>query len=547
MQIPNIDKRNWKKLLRELDIAKFPSLPAPLIALREKLLRKEELTYTDGALGYARFSNYLEQYSKEINSLYIQTINWDKFKDRPPLDHQKPGVEFLLKNNRCILGDDMGLGKSATAIMAVLLMDPKMKVLLVTLKSLKYNFAKEISYFSNDYVVIDKKFETAKFTIIHYDAIKKYNNELLAAHYDIVILDEAHKIRNHKTQRSKFITGIINTHKPVKLWLMTGTPVDNRPVDYYQLLKIIKHPIAKNWITFVTRYCEGQQNAYGQWEVNGASNLKELYNMTQDVFLRRLKTDAGHNLPTKTRRPIFIELKNRKGYDNVIEAYKTKKLADVEDYIKENPFFEGVEVQAMTELVLYRLFCALEKVKDGTLIELAENMLEENSTNKIIIFTNFRGVVDAVSEHFGKRCLFIDGRILDPKKRLAIVDQFNEDPTIPILCCNMKAAGIGLNITGANKEIVNDMDWVPSTMLQAEDRAWRIGQKRDVEVIYPIYDKTAEVALYSVVEEKMRIISTVVEGKEEEYFKDSTKIDIPAKKVDNKQSIIDAIIAQMRM
>lgn len=111
IQLPSINKANWKKTLREMDQAKFPSLPDYLKDVRNKLLKKEELNFLEQNLGYAKMVKYFDEYSKEINSFYVQNIDFDKFKAKPPMEHQKPGVEFLLKNNRSILGDEMGLGK----------------------------------------------------------------------------------------------------------------------------------------------------------------------------------------------------------------------------------------------------------------------------------------------------------------------------------------------------------------------------------------------------------------------------------------------------
>lgn len=546
IKLPDLNKRNWKKILRELDINKFPSLPEQLKNLRQSLLDKEQLSFSQEALGYARLTKYFEEYQREINSLYVQSINFSKFDKRPPLEHQKAGVEFLLKNNRCILGDDMGLGKSITTVYAALSMEDRHKVLIVTLKTLKYNFAKEISYLDDRVTVVDKKWQEAKFTIVHYDGLKKWKNEIEKGKFSILILDEAHKVRNPKTQRTKFIMDFIKILPLVKIWLLTGTPIDNRPIDYFNLLKIIKHPISKDWRNYVERYCAATINRWGQWEVNGASNLEELHNLTQDTFLRRLKTNVGIDLPSKNRKPIFLELKNRKGYNQTIEDFKNKKYDQLVEEVGYEGNVEDVQVEQMTRLLLHRQFCALEKIHDGSLLELVDNILEENDTNKIIIFTNFRKVIDGVCEHYGSEmCSFIDGRILDSKKRLDIMDDFNENPKKRINAINIAAGGTGLNGQGANYVIVNDMEWRPTSMLQAEDRAWRIGQKRDVTVLYPIYDNTVEQVLYDTIERKMQIISTVVEGKEQQYFDDTIMEDPKEQEKEEKDELIKSILAQM--
>lgn len=543
IKLPELNKKNWKKILREIDESKFPSLPDYLKMLKAKMKAKEPLLFSEEQLGYGRLYNYFESYQKEINSLYIQMIDYKKFSNRPPLPHQPPAIQFLLENNRCILGDDMGLSKSSSSIYAALSMESRMKILVVTIKSLKYNFGHEIKYFDDNIAVIDKKWEPNKFTIVNYDSIKKWQEQIIKEKYDIIILDEAHLIKNQKTQRFKAVNEVISQTQPLKLWLLTGTPISNRPIDFYSLLKLIKHPVAKNWMKYIERYCEGKKNAWGQWEITGASNLEELHAVTKDSLLRRVKKPNENGMPNKSRIPVFFELQNRKGYAAVITDYEKKKKAELEEDELTAAFANGFEAEQMTKLLLYRQFCALEKIHDGTLIQMVKDFLDSDPDNKIVVFTNFTKVVDAIADHFGDICVKLDGRILSAKKRQDIVDDFNVNPKIKILSSNLMVGGTGYNMQAANKMIINDMFWVPAIMLQAEDREWRIGQKRDVEIYYPIYDDTAEVVIYNTVESKMKIITTVVEGKQENYFEgNDTKVDL---KEDEKQAIMKAIFAQM--
>ena len=626
--LPELNKKNWKKILREINIAEFPSLPNSLEDLRKKLIKKEPLGIAEEALGYARLFRYFDEFRKQINSIYIKTIDYKKFAVRPPLKHQIAGIEFLLKNNKCILGDDMGLGKSSTTIYSVLSMEDKHKVLIVTLKTLKYNFAKEISFFDKRFSIVDKKWEENKFTIVHYDALKKWEKEINAANFSVLILDEAHKCftydtlietdkgklkigdivtkkldvkilsyninskkieynkinnyftnppkdttleieylleqqylklectsdhkiyvnnenrykraceftgnekilvlrkrtfkdifytlsevevisvnkknielqnvydievnnnhnyfannilvsncRNAKSARSIVVTNFIKSNNLLKIWLLTGTPIDNRPIDYFHLLKLINHPLSKNWKNYVERYCDGRIDGWGRWQVNGHSNLKELYNLTQDTFLRRLKTSIA-GLPEKSRRPLFLELKNKKGYNQAIEDGKQKRFDKLVDEVDFKGELNDIELEEMTKLMLYRQFCAIEKVKDDSLNEVIDSMLEENEENKIVVFTNFTTVVDSVYEHLGTdKCMMLDGRVLDPLKRILMVEEFNNNKDLKVLVCNLKVGGTGLNIQSANKVIMNDMDWVPANMIQAEDRCIFKGQE----------------------------------------------------------------------
>lgn len=523
MDLREVTKKNYQKILRDISPSEFPSVfqDQYLVDIREKILKKEKLLFSEEQISYHRLKKYIEDYKNQINRYYVQKMNFSKFSHRPPLLFQEDGIKFLLSNDRCILADDTGLGKSISATLAALCLQEDFKILLVTMKTLKYNFEREIAFYCDSYKVIEDKWESEyKFTIIHYDSTKKWLKDIEKEKFDCVIADECHVLINPKTKRTQNFAKILENKSVKKLWLLTGTPITNRPFDYFNLLKLIKHPLAKNWQTFVKQYCDGYQNYFGQWITDGSSNEMELHEKTKDVILRRLKKDNIKDLPNKDRQPIFLKMTNWKGYNKMIDDYKDRKKEELfeafggsmPELIQEN----DINSMSMTKLILWRQFCALEKIRDGSLIELITTQIEQG--NKIIVFTNFTSVIDAVFNHFGKDVSrFVDGRMGDAKKRLEFVEEFNNNNSLRLLILNLQVA-VGLNIQSANIGIINDMYWVPGIMLQAEDRMWRIGQTRDVTILYPIYDKTVETILYDTINKKMKIISTIVEGKKESFF-----------------------------
>lgn len=531
-----ITKRNYKKKLRELSLSEFPSLDTYLRNVKIKIEKKEALSVSEELMSFPKLKKYFEDISLEENRLYVQTLDFNAFAQRPPRDFQKEGIKFLLLRDRSILADDMGLGKSIQSILASLLLPEDYKILFITMRTLKYNIEEEIKPYSDSYKVIEKTWETGyKFTIVHYEALKKWKKNILVEKYNCVIIDEAHKIKNSSTSRSKNVSEIVKDVK--KVWLLTGTPMSNRPSDYYNLLKLIQHPISNNWVTYITKYCDGKK-IFGHWDIKGATNLDDLFLKTKDSVLRRLKKEVLTDLPNKERQPVYLHLENRKGYDKVIVDYKEKKFNELTEF--EQSFLEDgdINVANMTKFIIWRQYCAIQKIEDGSLIDLIENQIEEG--HKIVVFTNFTKVIDAVSEKFPETSVFIDGRIKDAHERLQIVKNFNEDEKLKLLICNLQVGSVGLNIQGANVGIINDMDWVPSTMLQAEDRLWRMGQLKDVNILYPVYKGTVEEIVFKVINSKMRNISTAIEGKEEDYFEDSEK----ENKIE-KMSLLEEIFAQM--
>ncbi|MEO6304516.1 MAG: DEAD/DEAH box helicase [Bacteroidia bacterium] len=540
----DITKRNYKKVLKELDLSTYPSLDDFLRKIKNKLLNKETLSISEDLMTFPRLKNYFDNFRKEENRYYVSKLNFNLFSHRPPRDFQEEGIKFLLLNDRAILADEMGLGKSIQTVLASMMLPEDYKILFVTMKSLKYNIEEEIKPYCSSFKVIEKTWETGyKFTIVHYEALKKWKKEILKEEFQCIISDECQMLKNSKAIRSKNFSDIIK--KTQKVWLLTGTPMSNRPIDYYNLLKIIKHPITLNWVKYVENYCAGQK-VYGIWDIKGASNLEELYSKTKDSVLRRLKKDVLDDLPNKDRTPVFLHLHNKKEYEKVIDLYREKKMLEFTDDVSSEIFEEfkdQIDVAEMTKFILWRQYCALEKIQDGSLNELIDTQIEAG--NKIVVFTNFTKVVDAVYSHFGEKiCRFVDGRISDAKQRLNIVQEFNENIDLKVLVMNLKVGSIGYNIQSANIAVINDMDWVPTNMLQAEDRIWRMGQKQNCTILYPIYKGTVEEIVFNVVNSKMKNITTAIEGKKESYFiSDKSEVE---EVVETRNSILSEIFSQIR-
>lgn len=528
LQTPVINKKNWKKVLRELDKGEFPSMPEKLKVLGAKLREKKAIPYVEEVIGFSSLKKYFEEFNHEINAFYLRNIDYSQFNKKPPLAHQIEGVEFLLKNDRCILGDTMGKGKTLTSIYAALSMDTEAKILIVSTNSLKYNFASEVKVFTDQYSVIEKKWVDNKIVIIHYEALKKYIEEIAAFKPDVIICDEAHEVKNLKTGKAKGLSDILKKYYPKKLWLLTGTPVANRPIEFFSLLKLLKHPLSKNWQDYVVRYCNAEKNYYGNWETKGASNLKELHQLTKPILLRRVNKKG--DLPNYKRYPYYLTLNEEQlvRYEKSVTDYEKRKQDELlEEFgglglAKYATQFKSNDV---SKISFYRQFCAKEKINDDSLINLVQKKLSDDPTNKIIIFSNFIEVLDKIKEKFGDICIVLDGKTKDPLDRQKLVENFNNTPELKILACNLKIGGTGYNIQSANIVICNDMDWVPNTMLQAECRIWRFGQTRDVEFIYPIYENSVESSLYDVVNGKMKIISELIDGTREDYFEGEIDIE----------------------
>jgi len=439
------------------------------------------------------------------NSVKDVVIDYSKYSHRPPLEHQKEAIQKLVENKKFILADDMGLGKTTSTIIAALESGSK-KVLIICPATLKINWKREIENYSDKsiYIAESKNFSTeADFVIINYDIIKNFHDpkkkddsQVLAANFDLVIVDEAHYIKNATAQRTKLINDIVK--KTERLWLLTGTPMTSRPIDYFNLLSLIDSPVAKNWMAYAIRYCSGYQFKVGNrkvWNVTGASNLEELRDRTVGLTLRRLKENVL-DLPDKIITPVYLRLKSKE-YENVMGEYY--------DWYDKNPEESKSLTVQFTKLTKVRQIIADEKIKQT--IELAENILEQDK--KVIIFCNFTDSLNKIAEHFGKTAVKLDGSMSKPERQNS-VDQFQDNPKVKVFVGNIKAAGVGITLTAAEAVIMNDLSFLPSDHAQAEDRAYRYGQKNNVLVYYPIFENTIEGIIYDILNNKKQVIATVM-------------------------------------
>ena len=432
-------------------------------------------------------------------------IDYSKYENRPPLSHQKEAIEKLVGSRRFILADDMGLGKTTSTIIAALETGAK-KILIICPASLKINWEREIANYTDRsvYIAEGKKYSTeSDFVIVNYDILKNFHDPkekdsslLSQSNFELVILDEAHMVSNAQAQRTKIINNFVKTIK--RVWLLTGTPMTSRPINYYNLLSIIESPVAQNWMAYAIRYCQGYQFNAGKrkvWNVTGSSNLEELKDRTSKQILRRLKEEVL-DLPDKIITPVYLRLKSKEYEDLMGEYYDW--------FEKKTDESSSLTVQ-FSKLMKVRKVIANEKAKQT--IEFAENILEQGK--KVIIFTNFTDTLQTIYQHFGKQSVYLDGSCNKVQRQYA-VDQFQDNEKIKVFVGNLKAAGVGLTLTSAEAVIMNDLSFVPAEHSQAEDRAYRYGQKNNVLVYYPLFENTIEGSIYDILNHKKKIIGTVM-------------------------------------
>ncbi len=480
--------------------SRIPTYTHNGVKMKGKLAYRVNIKLTSGMNPF-RLKRKADRYKtpkKYPTGRYIKNIEKIGFEETVCISVDSPDKLYVTEH--CIVTHN-----TTSTIIAALETGVK-KILIVCPASLKINWMREIENYTDRsiYIAEGKKFSLEHdFVIVNYDILKNFHElksktETLIGQLnpDLIILDEAHYISNGQSTRTKLVNDFASKSK--YLWLLTGTPMTNRPMNYFNLLNLIESPVANNWMAYAIRFCQGYQFNAGKrkvWNVSGASNLEELRDRTSRQVLRRLKTDVL-DLPEKIITPVYLKLKSKE-YEAMMGEYYNW-------YENKKEESSSLTIQ-FSKLMKVRQIIAEEKIK--TTIELAQNIIDQDK--KVIIFTNFTDTLQKIYQHFGKEAVYLDGSCSKPHRQHA-VDQFQENDKIKVFVGNLKAAGVGITLTAGEACIMNDLSFVPSEHQQAEDRAYRYGQKNSVSIYYPIFENSIEGVIYDILSNKKNIIDTVM-------------------------------------
>ena len=289
------------------------------------------------------------------------------------------------------------------------------------------------------------------------------------------------------------------------VYLLTGTPLTNRPRDLFALLQLVGHSLGRSFLSFAKRYCAAERNDFG-WQTRGASNLEELTVQLHGVMLRRSK-DQVLSLPPKLRTWLPVEAPKGTGVRDMRKV--------VELLIGERDLAPGstIDQRRLRGRLLQAVTKARQKVagvKVDATIDFVMGAVEQGE--KVIVFSCFEEPMDKLAGAFGEQAVILTGKT-PADKRQALVDRFQNDDRTRIFLANIIAGGIGTNLTAATQVVFNDLDWVPANHWQAEDRAYRIGQTCTVNVTYMVAADTMDDFVQSVLEKKGALVKAVVDGK----------------------------------
>jgi len=322
--------------------------------------------------------------------------------------------------------------------------------------------------------------------------------ELKITDYDLIVLDEAHYIKNEQASRTKIVKHGFDI-VPRKI-LLTGTAIKSRPYEFFSLLNFLDKDEWINAHHFGVKYCAGYQDNFDHWHYDGYSNIDELYSRISYLFLRRLKSDILKYLPPKTYSNIPIELSPEE-----LREYKKieKGILDETQPNDDKP----THLARITKMKQFTSVVCAKRAMD-----FIQDIIDGDM--KIVVFTSFLYTADLVYNHFKDCAVLLNGKKSATEKQQA-VDAFMNDENIKVFVGTTGAAGVGITLTAANNILFLDQPWTPSDREQAEDRVHRASQTADnVQVIRLICQQTIDEDINELLNQKEKITSQVLDGEE---------------------------------
>lgn len=492
-------------------------------------------------LGFVLSASLMNYSDKEMQK--VRHVDLSKMKSVLPLyDYQKQGVMFIEnKNGRALIADEMGLGKTVQALSWLNLHPDKRPAIVICPSSLKVNWYRECKKWivgSNPEILEStKSYKThGDILVINYDILHGWIERLKKINPQVIIADEAQYIKNPKAKRT---TAFKKLNRSVDHLIgLTGTPIDNKPVELYSIISSINPTIFPNYYSYVYKFCGGKRNPWGGIDTSEATNKEELHRILKNtIMIRRMKSEVMKELPPKQIVKVPLSISNRPLYtkaENEFIQYLNIRYNKINDDLKEElkNFAKRHKIEVSDELddseIAYLKSLKLEKASalgqieylkqiaiDGKMDEIInwiETFLE--SGEKLVVFAIHKRIIKKLIETFPD-CVYIHGGV-SKKHRQQAIDDFQNNSKVQLFIANMQSAGVGITLTSASNIAIIQYPWSPSIINQAIDRVHRITQIHQVTAWMLVAENTIEEKIIDVLKKKEQVISQIIDGKEYE-------------------------------
>jgi len=442
----------------------------------------------------------------------------------PLFPYQREGMLHLAFTERAMVADEMGLGKTIQGIAAAALlhrMGKASRCLIVAPASLKAEWEEQIAKFTTlpCEIVYGNRSQrihayqnpSAFFTIVNYEQVRSDSLDINAGlRPDIVILDEAQRIKNWASQTARAIKRLDSRYA----FVLTGTPIENRIDELYSIVEFLDPALFGALFRFNREYYSFDEKG----KPEGYRNLDQLREKVTPILLRRRKADVETELPDRTDENRFIELTEGQASDYAAVQDSVRRLIHLS---KKRPLRREEHQRLMGNLGMMRMICDTQFILDGEtrvspkldeLVDIFDEALLDPDT-KIIVFSEWVRMLELIRDHFSNQKIgfaWHTGKVPQKKRRVEI-NAFKEDPECRVFLCT-ESGGTGLNLQNASLVINVDLPWNPAKLEQRIARAWRKGQSRQVQVINLIAEGTIEHGMLETLSMKQGLADGVLDG-----------------------------------
>jgi SNF2 family DNA or RNA helicase len=445
--------------------------------------------------------------------------------------YQQKGVLFAVAAGRCILADDMGLGKTLQAIVATEAMRKEFKIgkaIIVCPTSLKYQWRNEIEKFTGNKNVcvvegnLLARMKTytssdADYFIISYQVASNDHEYLTNMQADMLILDEAQRIKNWRAKTSAKIKRIKTTYAI----MLTGTPVENNIEELYSLMQIINPYLLGSLHNFLSKHQLKDETG----KVIGYRDLNEIGILLKDVMLRRTKKEVLKELPERMDKNLFVPMTEEQSalhteFGDIVArlVHKWKKMGFLNEEDRQ---------RLLNNLNLMRMACDTTFIVDQetnyqTKLDELNNILDEIISmpdEKVVVFSQWERMTRLVAQMLAEKKIgfqYLHGNV-PSKEREALFTHFNNDADCRVFL-STDAGGVGLNLQSAAYMINLDVPWNPAVLEQRIGRIYRLGQKKNVSIINLVAQGTIEHRMLDVLKFKKGVAAGILDGGESNIF-----------------------------
>ena len=438
----------------------------------------------------------------------IVSIEYVGYEDVYDIKMKSPNNSFIV--NGVVVHN---CGKTIESLAWTALHPERKPVLVICGGNAKINWQREIEKTITDKIEILYGYEEipikeVDYYIVNYKIVKKRLNQLKKLNCKICIIDEIHNLSNYKAQRTQ---AVVDLTRNIKYIIgLTGTPITNRPKDFFTFLNILNPEFWPSYWNYYMSFCDPKYNGYG-WDFNGASNIDILNDLIiNSIMIRRLKKDVLKELPSVTKTLVFLENIDKKEYKGILKEYILstsikKKKAKI--------------IQIKQEIIKLKMKVVIEWINDFLI-----------SGEKLVVFGIHHWTIDTLMNNFKDIAVKLDGRD-DAKRKQIAIDKFQSDNNIKLFIANIKAGGEAITLTAASNIAIIELPWKPGDIDQPIGRCHRIGQKKAVNAWFLLGANTIEEDLAELIDEKRKVIDQAIDGK---YTKDSDLLTELIKKLEKK-------------